>query len=303
MILFNGSSGSLGAYLGPALSTRGLGHRALKARLEARAELEAELDSCTDDCRRDGWLVLLQLAALVSVPACERKPKAAFRTNVVHTLSTVRSVCEFGLGLGCRVSVVYVSSGHVYAAQPASVRLSEQHPTGPRSVYANTKLQAESGVQELCDGLGVRSVIARVFGLVAPRQPDNYVLPGMFRRVRERQLSAVPGLSFARDYLDARDVCECLLDLALVEDDEQQLVNVCSGRPVKLRELVELIIDCVRPAEKDQLLSELGEAPARPDDVPWIVGDPSRASALLGRDLQRIPLLQTVKDAAALLSG
>src|SRR5439155_15956129 len=131
---------------------------------------------------------------------------------------------------GLAPRVVYVSSGHVYAAAQPGIRLTEHHPVAPRTVYARTKLAAEQALAERARARGCALIIARVFGLIAPRQPAHYVLPGLIRRVSEGRLEGVPGLSYYRDYLDSRDVCDVLIALAAQAGAEPTVVNVCSGR-------------------------------------------------------------------------
>jgi nucleoside-diphosphate-sugar epimerase len=301
MILFNGSSGSLGAYFGPALADRGQRGFALRSRLECRDELNTELAAVASHATPGSRLTFVQLAAKVSVPACEQDPDAAYQTNVVDTVETVRSVCAWGSERGCKVTVIYVSSGHVYAARPAGAAIAEADPTAPRSVYARTKLQAERALQDLARDAGVQCVIARVFGLIAPCQPAHYVLPGLIQRVVAERVDAIPGLSFVRDYVDSRDVCEILLDIAMQETLPSGIVNVCSGKPVTLRELVELIAHAVKPNDAERLLRSVAEAPARPDDIPWIVGSTARLVSILGREPLRISREQTVRDAVSVL--
>jgi nucleoside-diphosphate-sugar epimerase len=297
MILWNGSSGSLGAYFGPAVAARSQQGSALRARLADRAALLAELDAVAPRPTAGARLLFVHMAAMVSVPACEREPEQALQTNVTDSVATVRAICDWARGKQLDPAVVYVSTGHVYAAQPAGTLVSEAHPTAPRSVYARTKLEAERRLQEACAALGVSCLVARVFGLLAPKQPPHYVLPGLIRRVREEQVQAVPGLSFVRDYLDARDVCRVLLDLAQLRPFPEGVLNLCSGEPLALRDLITLIIRTVQPSAAERLIGALGEAPARPDDIPWIVGDAARLTALLGRGARHILPEQTLRDA------
>ena len=141
--------------------------------------------------------------------------------------------------------------------------------------------------------------MARVFGLIAPAQPPAYVLPGLIRRARENRLQNVPGLSYVRDYLDARDVCEVLLDLATSGTwaDSPELLNVCSGQAVSLLQLLSTILQELRPEQAEVLLASATEAPGRPDDIRWLVGDASRLRVLLGREPARIPLRETIREA------
>jgi len=299
MILYNGATGGMGRYLEPTLRERGLTAIALKARLESRDELRRELASLPS-CGTEA--LLLQLAARVSVPACEADPEGAYRTNVTHVRETVLAFVEWAESRGLRPRVLYVSSGHVYAGTSRGSRILERAATAPRSVYARSKLAAEQELRDHAAHRGFGLLIARVFGLVGPRQPQHYVLPGLIRRVRERALRGIPGLSFVRDYLDARDVCHNLVALGALESSSAwsgDAVNICSGEGVELRDVLRLAVRALRPEDEGELMAEAIEAPGRPDDVPWIVGDPSRFVALTSLEPRRIPLEHTIRDAIA----
>lgn len=300
MIVYNGSTGGLGRYLAPALARRGLPSIALRSRLEDTSGLRRELANLATPDRE---ITLLQLAARVSVPACEADPEGTFDVNVTQTIATVEAFSGWAQEAGLEARVAYVSSGHVYAAAAPGTAIDEQSPLGPRSVYARSKLRAEEELRRFAAQRGFGLVIARVFGLVAPQQPPNYVLPGLIRRVRQRQLGGIPGLSYVRDYLDARDVCDDLLALAQaqtsLEDGDTRAVNVCSGEGITLRDLLLEVVRAVRPGDEGALLAETSEAPGRPDDVPWIVGDPSRFIALTSQAPRRLSPRDTIRDALA----
>ena len=294
MIVYNGASGGLGRYLAASLSGLEEPSHALAARLEDQSGLAAELNLLD----AGGAVTFIHLAARVSVPACESDPSGAYSTNVYLARATVGNVVDWALRRGASAKVIYVSSGHVYAAQPEGTRLSEHAPLGPRSVYAQTKLAAEQELLALASKRGVPIIIARVFGLLAPHQAPNYVLPALIERAKNGDLKGIPGLDFARDYLDARDVCE---NLALVASapwpDTSQVVNVCSGVAVRIRELLRAVLAEVNPNRADEAARQAIAAPGRSDDIRWLVGDPSLFSRLTGNLPQRTPLSRTVADA------
>jgi GDP-4-dehydro-6-deoxy-D-mannose reductase len=296
MILYNGASGGLGRYLAQPLSNLHEPSHALMARLEDHGALEAELAQLDPGPS----VTFIHLAARVSVPACEADPTAAYHINVDLAGSTVATILDWALGLGLGARVIYVSTGHVYEAQPDGSRASEATPTLPRSVYAQTKLAAEAAIRSLTSSRGIPFLAARVFGLLAPQQAPNYVLPGLIERASTENVQGVPGLDFARDYLDARDVCDDLLLLAGADwTDPEVVVNVCSGVPVTIRELLRAVLAEVNPERGDRIAQDASAAPGRPDDVRWLVGDPSRFIQLTGSVPQRITLSQTVADAVA----
>jgi GDP-4-dehydro-6-deoxy-D-mannose reductase len=300
MIFYNGQTGSLGRYFSDALNARGVQGKPLQTRLENYTALGSELQKHKLNATEHP-IILVQMAAMVPVIECEKLAERAFKTNVSDTTSFVRSFIHWA-NAGRRVlCVLYVSSGHIYKEAPRNENLREDDPLEPRSVYARTKLEAEHQLQELAVRYGFTLVIARVFGLIAPRQPEHYVLPGIMRRVLTEDLKAIPGLSCVRDYLDSRDVCGNLIALALQAIEWGQpgtiRVNVCSGQGVAIRTVVEEAINALRPDDQRRLLKLVGEAPSRGDEIPRIVGNPDRFIQLTGLQPQRISLCQTIKDA------
>jgi nucleoside-diphosphate-sugar epimerase len=293
---YNGARGGLGKHLGPALEELGARSIPLRARLEDVESLRQEV---RDSLRGSGprRAIFLQLASLVSVPACEKDPELAEKINVEGVFQSVVAFIEETRALGSTPEILYVSSGHLYAPK-ASGRIKEDDPLAPRSVYARTKLAAESVLTEFCRTSSVRLSIARVFGLVAPNQPPNYVLPGLIRRAREKELVGIPGLDNERDYLDARDVCRALVRIATRPSAGVEVLNVCSGEAVTIRQVMELALRKVHGNEEGRLLAQaLTAGPSRPDDITSIVGDPSRYVAETGEAPKRIPLGQTISEA------
>jgi nucleoside-diphosphate-sugar epimerase len=171
LILYNGQTGSLGRYFADAVPANSDKLVALKARLEDRAALRAELMQL--QVSRGEEVSLVQMAARVSVPACEADPEGTHKTNVMDTMATVSDFLDWAKLKGVEARVLFVSTGHVYAA--SSEALTEESPLGPRSVYAKSKLAAENALRGICDKRA-SLIIARVFGLVAPEQPGHYVL-------------------------------------------------------------------------------------------------------------------------------
>jgi GDP-4-dehydro-6-deoxy-D-mannose reductase len=296
VILYDGATGGLGRHLAAAIASAGLEGRALGARLEDGAARRAELAALG----AGGALAFVQAAARVSVPACEADPGGALATNAARVAEAVADVAARARALARPLSVVHVGTGHVYAVAPPGTRLREDAPLAPRSAYARSKLAAERALEALARAEGFGLTIARVFGLVAPSQPPQYVLPGLLRRAREGRLDDVPGLDGVRDYLDARDVAAALVKLAVrpPAPGEVVVVNVCSGEGVALRSLLATILAALDRARADEA-ERASAAPGRPDDVAFLVGDPSRYEARVGAPARSIPLARTVADAVA----
>lgn len=295
MIVYNGATGGLGQYLGAALAQRGLVAHAIRARMDDISGLVRELDGLKTSVS----VTFIHLAAKVSVPECEAHPAEAYRVNVGLAGSTLTAVLDWAEARQIDARVVYVSTGHVYAKPTQKTRVSESALTSPRSVYARTKLEAEHVMAQIASARGASLLIARVFGLIAPNQAAHYILPGLIRRVRNRDVEAVPGLDYTRDYLDSRDVCANLARLVVASwQPDGNLVNVCSGVGVTIRDLLREVAYVIHPSEADDLASRATAGTARAADVEWLVGDPTRLVSWTQADPQRISRRTTIADAA-----
>jgi UDP-glucose 4-epimerase len=246
----------------------------------------------------------LHFAAKVSVPWCESHPEETRATNVDSTVAATRVFIEECRRRGVEPSILSISSAHLYARNDSPIR--ETDPVSPRSVYARSKLEAERSLLGLASELGFSVRITRVFGLVAPIQPDHYVLHALLRRAREGDVKGIPGLENERDYLDSRDVCRALVGVAELDESEfvrvcpDRVLNVGSGRAISIRSLAEKCVRAIRPAEEaERLVREMSAAPARADDVPRIVASIDRYRGLFGEGPARISIDETIRDSIA----
>src|SRR5687767_3023782 len=133
--------------------------RALRAHLpDARHMSRSELDIRDRDAIEaslSGTSVVVHLAAMTNVDACEREPGLATAINDTGT----RNVAEIAAMHGARV--IYVSTDYVFDGAKESEYV-EDDPTRPLNVYGTTKLAGEAHVRSAGNNLVVRT--SWVFG-------------------------------------------------------------------------------------------------------------------------------------------
>jgi len=297
MIFYNGTTGSLGGYFAEAARAAKIAATPIRSRLEDLNGFRAELGGLTG-----GGATFVLLAAKVSVPWCENHEAEARKTNVDDTLAAAHAFIEVCRKKSVIPRLLYVSSAHLYAKNDGAIH--ETDPVSPRSVYARTKFEAENALRKLAEETGTDLRIARVFGLIAPVQPDYYVLHSMLKRAREKRMADIPGLSNLRDYLDSRDVCQALLKLLELDSEKftrvcpDRVINIASGRGLAIRELAETSLRALYPTgEAEKFIATMTEAPPRADDVPRIIASVDRFRALFGENPLSISLADTVRDA------
>jgi GDP-4-dehydro-6-deoxy-D-mannose reductase len=190
--------------------------------------------------------------------------------------------------------VVIPSSALVYAtAEKAFV---EDDPLVPSSPYALSKLAQElEGMRAAGDGLHV--TIARAFNHTGPRQDPFFAASGFARRIAdieagrwpEREI-AVGNLDARRDLTDVRDTVRAYR-LILEHGAVGRPYNVSSGRAITIRELLDRLLARARVP----IRVRIDPTRYRPNDVPLLLGDPTRIQTELGW-LPEISLDRTLDD-------
>jgi GDP-4-dehydro-6-deoxy-D-mannose reductase len=202
---------------------------------------------------------------------------AVLETNVMatsHLLTAVRDLLP-----GCRV--LNVGSATVYRA--ASEPLTEQHPLGPASPYAVSKLAQEMLADRMHRDDGLDVVQTRSFNHTGPRQQPAFAASAFARQVAmiEAGLGApvlrVGNLTARRDLTDVRDVARAYR-LILERGTPGAVYNVCSGSAHPMQAIVDGL--CARVAVAVQVESDPGLF--RPNDAPAVIGSHARLTAATG---------------------
>lgn len=112
----------------------------------------------------------------------------------------------------------------------------ETHPTTP---YGAAKDLLRRRLQALQAGCPFRLTWARLFYMYGDDQPATSLWPSLKAAARAgKQEFPMSGGEQLRDYLPVEEVARYLVELALDPVDRGP-VNVCSGRPISVREFVE----------------------------------------------------------------
>jgi GDP-4-dehydro-6-deoxy-D-mannose reductase len=189
--------------------------------------------------------------------------------------------------------VMVPSSALVY--RPANEPLTEDHPLVPSDPYGVSKLAQELlGTRAAADGLDV--TIARPFNHMGPRQDPEFAASGFARSIADIEAGrsapeiAVGNLDAKRDLTDVRDTVRAYR--TIVERGRPgRTYNVCSGRAIAIGDLLDMLLVRARvPIDV-----RVDAARFRPNDVPLLLGNPSRIRDELGW-APIIPLEQTLDD-------
>ena len=193
--------------------------------------------------------------------------------------------------------VLITSSATVY--EPFNRAITEEDAVRPNSPYGTSKLAQEMVALRAWQDDGIPSLIARAFNHVGPRQAPSFVASSIAKQIAEMEAGKRPpvlsmgNLDSQRDMMDVRDTVRAYR--AMMKAAKPGIpYNVCSGTPVPIRTLVDLL----RARALVPITIEQDPARFRPNDTPLVLGDHSRLTADTGWSPQ-IRLDQTVGDLLA----
>lgn len=235
--------------------------------------------------------VVYHLAGISYVPAAEQDKARALEVNLVGGLNLFEALRQSAP----EARVVVISSSEVFGrVRPEDTPLNEESKVRPATFYAFTKAALESAAFHAAS-IGLKVVVLRPFNHIGPRQSEIFVSSAFARQVAEAESGKRPpmiqvgNLEAVRDFTDVDDMVHAYL-LAGCRKLTHDLYNLCSGRGVKIRELLDILLDLSRI----KIRVEVDPARMRPSDVPVLIGDNRRFSQETGWQ-PKFPLQDSLK--------
>jgi len=236
---------------------------------------------------------VIHLAAQSSPQRSWEDPERTLRTNVLGMLHLL----EAARAQPAAPRILVVGSADEYGlVQSHELPLREDAPLRPASPYAASKVAAGYLALQYALSPGLPVVRTRTFHHTGPRRGEQFAESSFARQLAEIEAGQRPArlevgnLEAVRDFTDVRDVVRAYWAL-LDRGARGEVYNVCSGRGVKLGELLQGLIAL------SGLRVEVHVDPARlrAADAPILIGDPSRLRAATGWEPE-IPIDRTLRD-------
>lgn len=249
------------------------GARVLAAPLEDAAAVDAALAEARPE-------TVLHLAAQSSPRESFDRPAQTFRTNVEGTVNLFEALRRHAP----QARVLAVGSGEEYGVAGADGRaLGEDAPLRPLSPYAVSKIAQSYLALEYHLAHGLHVVRTRTFNHTGAGRGRHFAESAFARQIVavERGLRtpviSVGTLDTRRDFSDVRDVVRAYWSL-LDAGRAGEVYNVCSGRAVSMREVLDTLVTLAGGGVLTQVDPEL----VRKADIPALVGDPTRLRETCG---------------------
>jgi GDP-4-dehydro-6-deoxy-D-mannose reductase len=222
-----------------------------------------------------------------------------YRVNVQYAANLLRALELAGLA---DRPVLLTGTAAEYGLVPQEEQpITEKTPTLPYNHYGASKL-AQTHLGIILANTGRRIVLVRPFNIIGPGMGAHLAVQAFalqiasITRGEQPPVIEVGNLSSSRDFVDVGEVVRIYWDLIRTPAAYSRVVNVCSGLPVKMNEILTRLIQI------SGLNIEVHVSPERFKalDVPMSYGDPSLLKTLIGTYPKR-KLADTLRDILASL--
>lgn len=208
-----------------------------------------------------------------------------YRVNVVGTRQLLQVLSELPR---LPTSILIASSANIYGNAREGV-LDETTPPAPANDYGVSKVAMEYVASIYRPTLPL--IVVRPFNYTGRGQSADFIIPKITRHVRQgAKVLELGNLDVARDFSDVRAVTEIYARLLAKPEAIGGTFNVCSGRAINLRE----IIDLVKGIAGQEFEVRVNPQFVRANEVRSLCGSCAKIEGLLG-ELTRIPIEETLR--------
>ncbi len=157
--------------------------------------------------------------------------------NIDSMVGTIK-LAEAALKSGVRR---FVGLGSCYEYDTSNCKLSINSPINPKTIYGATKLATYLTLSQYFKSHGVEFIWNRIFFLYGEGESKRRLVAYVHQQLSSRQEVELSSGDQIRDYMDVKVAADKIVSFALSQ--KEGVVNICSGKAVTVRQLVEKIAD------------------------------------------------------------
>ncbi|HJT24688.1 MAG TPA: NAD(P)-dependent oxidoreductase, partial [bacterium] len=192
-------------------------------------------------------------------------------TENLSSLRTSLDLFRELIASGCRQ---IVAAGTCAEYAPSKSPLKEDSPTHPTTLYAASKLACFLVGRQLADSAKIKFAWGRIFYPYGPKEDERRVVPAVIQSLLKGHPFPATSGKQLRDYIFVEDVASAFC--AMAEKSADGVFNVCSGKPVAVRSLLE---NAGKKTGRVELI-QFGAKPQYAWEPPLLAGDNRRLRSL-----------------------
>jgi UDP-glucose 4-epimerase len=187
--------------------------------------------------------IVIHLAAVTSLPACQDEPTKALITNVVGTGVLLECSRKHGVK-----QFIHASTSAVYE-NSSSETFDEDEIVQPNLIYPLSKIQSEDLCKSFTNTYGLPVLIFRLFNVFGPWQDYERESPPLLNYlIREYTFNRVPVLHSTgtqrRDYISVDSIISAFLSAIKISKQKpfySRVLNLCSNSTLSVIEIDQIV--------------------------------------------------------------
>lgn len=183
--------------------------------------------------------IVVHLAAVHSIPVCEKERQLAQLTNIVGTENLLKAIETIKLD-----KFVHASTGGVYSWK--SKILNEK--TSKLDIgdnYSLTKFSNEKQISFWGKKTSNNYVIARIFNTIGPNDPNGHLIPDILAQIdKNKKINKIylGNILAKRDYVDVRDVANSLTKIIQLKlSKKSEIINISNQSNYSIKDIIKII--------------------------------------------------------------
>lgn len=152
----------------------------------------------------------------------------------------------------------------------------EATPLSPTTLYGACKHSLDALLRAFAQQAGLSAAWGRIFSVYGPHENPTRLVPSVIRSLFRSEAAQCTHGEQVRDFLYVKDVADAFV--CLLESNVEGAINIASGCPVSLREVVCKIAEKMNGRD----LIQFGAMSTHPSDPPVLLADVGRLSNEVG---------------------
>ena len=183
--------------------------------------------------------IVVHLAAIHSIPVCEKERQSAQLTNILGTENLLQALEGIKLE-----KFILASTGGVYNWN--SKILSEKlSPLNPKDNYTVTKYVNEKQLYFWSEKTSNKYVVVRIFNAIGPNDPNGHLIPDILSQLdRKKKVNKINlgNVKPKRDYIDVVDVAKSISNIIeLKTTKKSDIINICNQSSYSIKDILKII--------------------------------------------------------------
>lgn len=178
---------------------------------------------------------IFHLGAQISIPYSYKSPDAFLNNNVRGTINILQAAKIHKVK-----KVIITSTSEVYGSAQYTP-MDEKHSLNAQSPYSASKIAADKFAESFALSFNVPVIIARPFNNYGPRQSTRAIIPTIIRQLLSDAKLKLGNINSSRDFVFVKDTVEAMINLSNSKYKNAEVFNICSGKSIKIIDLVKII--------------------------------------------------------------